>query len=311
LAGEQRVLSEAGATVQMRGSVGARDSLDLELYNTKPNLRRCRGGGGRCGRSNEGAASEKQQRCMLSAASAEPLWNDWTVAMPPLYCRETVRPAWTRAGCGLSVRGRLCGLLGESRERSIPILGEAWRRDGGLQVTCGCLFMRTGLLFTAPWRLATIGGSAGPIWGKSSYHHQRQTRRVDHSRTSVTVCCPATAWPEGAWPCDLERCTACEGMLVVDVPCAAHDRLAARSVGLLRLLVTRRAVAAAAAAMEARVDPGTRQMAAAAHACPSAHLHTGHDDSNVDDDDDSSGGDGPAPRQIDSNAARLRGGSCC
>jgi hypothetical protein len=183
------VLSEAGATVQVRGSVGARDSLDLELYNTKPNLRRCRGGGGRCGRSNEEAASEKQQRCMLSAASAEPLWNDWAVAMPPLYCRETVRPAWAKAGCGLSVRGRPCGLLGEAeRDRYLS----RWRHGaetGELQVTCGCLFMRTGLLFTAPWRLATIGGSAGPIWGKSSYHHQRQTRRVDHSRTSVTVCC--------------------------------------------------------------------------------------------------------------------------
>jgi hypothetical protein len=103
----------------------------------------------------------------------------------------------------------------------------------------------------------------------------------------------------------MKRCTASEGMgahwLVVNVPCAAHDRLAARSVGL----GTRRAVAAAA--MEARVDPGTRQMA---HACHSAHLHTGHDDSNVDD-DHSSGGDGPAPSRIDSNAARLRGGSCC
>jgi hypothetical protein len=29
-----------GATIQVRGSVGARDSLDLELYNMKPDLRR-------------------------------------------------------------------------------------------------------------------------------------------------------------------------------------------------------------------------------------------------------------------------------
>jgi hypothetical protein len=79
---------------------------------------------------------------MLSAASAEPLWNDWAVAMPPLCCRETVRPAWAKAGCGLSVRGRPCGLLGEAeREIDTYLGGGMVQRRGSCRsrvAACSC-----------------------------------------------------------------------------------------------------------------------------------------------------------------------------
>lgn len=116
-----------GATIQVRGSVGARDSLGLEMYNPKADLRRSRGGGGRCGRSNEVAASERLQACRLSAAIAEPLWNDWPAPVLPLSCRERERAALMKSDFGRAARGHAsCWVQAEAGAEN-----DMQCRDGG------------------------------------------------------------------------------------------------------------------------------------------------------------------------------------
>jgi hypothetical protein len=151
--------------------------------------------------------------------------------VPPLCCRERVRPALIKTDIGRTARGHVCSCSWVQRRRQRQRQRQrqrlAHRAETGLiagHVSLPRVHAHGGgrVLFTAPGRLTTIGGSAGPIRGKWSYH-QKQNE-------SIVPCLGACllASPDGAWPCDRKRSITSEGMgahcLVVEIPCAAHDR---------------------------------------------------------------------------------------